>query len=437
MFKIPVEATHLASCLKSFMQKLPCVPHDVRCVVPNKKRFQAWERFRLRCAVGLFYFLQGVVFSSWASRIPDVKTSLALSDAQLGGMLFAIPLGQLVMMPVSGALVSRFGSRICLAFALVCYSMTLFLCGLVAQFGTPHMLFAGLFLWGCAGNLNNISVNTQGVGVERIYERSIMATFHGLWSLAGFLAGLGSSFLVKFGILPQEHFAGVAVLCFVLLAIFIRRTISSDGAKQGKIRAAGNDVSDSRAHKKIALADPFILLLGVLAGVCMGCEGVMYDWSAVYFADVVKPDESLVRLGYTASMFAMSSGRFVADFFITRFGQIRIIQVCSLLITSGLGLAIAFPNLACATLGFLLVGFGVSAVVPICYSLSGRANGIPVGKALAAVSTVGFLGFLLGPPVIGFISEQLGSLRWAFLVVAIFAAGSAALAPRLRKFITP
>lgn len=391
------------------------------------------ERAKLRAVVAVFYFMQGVVFSSWASRIPDVKIALGLNDAEVGGILFAIPAGQLAMMAVSGWLVGRFGSRNCLAAAVVSYGLTLVCCGLVAQWGTPHLLFFGLFLWGCAGNLHNIAVNTQGVGVERLYGRSIMATFHGLWSLAGFLAGLASSFLTAHGILPWEHFVGACALNLTLLALLIRRTLPRDAAKQRALAEQGAGTPET-PRRRFALRDPFIFTLGVLAAVCMGCEGVMYDWSGIYFADVVKPGEALVRLGYVASMFAMTSGRLVADFFITRFGQVRIVQACSAATALGLLLAVAFPSAVPAALGFLLVGFGVSAVVPICYSLSGESPSVPVGKAIAAVSTVGFLGFLLGPPVIGFISEALGSLRWALGLVALVAASSIFTARRLRGF---
>ena len=175
----------------------------------------------------------------------------------------------------------------------------------------------------------------------------------------------------------------------------------------------------------------------------------MFDWSGVYFHQVVRPDEGLVRLGYTAALGAMAAGRFVADRFVMRFGQVNVIRFCALMSAVGLTLSVAFPQLVTATLGFVLVGFGISSIVPVCYSLSGNSKNIPVGVAIAAVSTIGFLGFLFGPPVIGHTADVVGrlfagtpeeaasvGLRGAFLCAAFFALLSAVVAPRLRKYLT-
>lgn len=421
------------------------------------KRTAGAARTRLRVAVSSFFFMQGIVFGSWASRIPDIKNALGMSEAELGSALFAIPLGQLIAMPFSGWLTARIGSKICTGIAVGVYGLALTLIALASETGNHAAFFAALVFFGICGNLHNIAVNTQGVGVERIYGRSIMASFHGLWSLAGFVSGIVSSTLVAHGISPTAHFAGVYVACLVAVSFFIRFAVSADASKQEKVRAlretdaagARAGVADGvRERRPFVLKNPFILLLGVICFVNMGTEGVMIDWSGVYFQQVVKPDESLLRLGYTAALGAMATGRFIADRFVMRFGQIRVIQAGASMSAAGLAIATAFPQTATATLGFLLVGFGVSSVVPICYSLSGKANGIPVGVAIAAVSTVGFLGFLFGPPVIGHTADIFGKifaenpanaasvgLRGAFAGAAIFALMSALLAPKLKRLL--
>lgn len=405
---------------------------------------------RLRLVVSAFFFMQGLVFGSWASRIPDVKAALGMSEAELGSVLFAIPLGQLVAMPFSGWMTSRFGSRICSGIAVCVYGLALTLIAAAASAGTRPLFFAALILFGICGNLHNIAINTQGVGVERIYGRSIMAGFHGVWSLAGFVSGLVSTTLVAHGISPIEHFAGVYAACVLAMILLIRFTIPTDAAKQKTVRkaCASDEKNTPRERRKFALADPFILLLGVICFVNMGCEGVMYDWSGVYFQQVVRPDESFVRLGYTVALGAMATGRFIADRFVMRFGQVRVIRFCAAMSAFGLVLSVVFPQLVPATLGFLLVGFGISSVVPVCYSLSGHSKNIPVGVAIAAVSTIGFLGFLFGPPVIGHTADIIGKifaddpadaasigLRGAFLCAAAFALLSAVLAPRINRHI--
>ena len=136
-----------------------------------------------RIGVSTFFFIQGLTFASWTSRIPDIKNRLHLSDGAFGGVLFSLPAGQLTAMALSGYLVSKYGSKLMLQIAALLFPAILLILGSVES---TWQLIAGLFVFGICGNLSNIAVNTQGVGVERLYGRSIMASFHGLWSLAGF-----------------------------------------------------------------------------------------------------------------------------------------------------------------------------------------------------------------------------------------------------------
>lgn len=178
-----------------------------------------------RIAVGSFYFTQGLVFSSWASRIPDIRRALGLNEAGLGSVLFAIPIGQLAAMALSGYLVSRFGSRRMLALAALLYPGTLVFLGLAPSVWT---LSAGLFFFGMAANLHNISVNTPGVEVERLYGRSIMATFHGLWSLAGFAGGLLSTWMAGASVSPFVHFCFVFLVTSAVLVTMYGSTVPRD-----------------------------------------------------------------------------------------------------------------------------------------------------------------------------------------------------------------
>ena len=133
--------------------------------------------------------------------------------------------------------------------------------------------------------------------------------------------------------------------------------------------------------------------------------GTVYDWSGVYFSTVVKPDDAFIRAGYVAGMGAMTLGRFLADGFVTKYGASKVLKMCGLLILGGLLLAVIFPYLITATLGFLLVGFGISSSVPICYSIAGKLGTIKASIAITIVSSISFFGFLIGPPVIGWLSE--------------------------------
>ncbi len=370
-----------------------------------------------RIAVSIFYFIQGTVFATWASRIPDIQGRLQLSEGMLGAVLFAMPVGQLTAMALSGYLVNRFGSKTTLTIGGLLYPAGLLLLGSVAHL---WQLSLALFVFGICGNLSNISVNTQGVGVERLYRRSIMASFHGLWSLAGFTGGLIAAFMVAANVSPFVHFLLVYLLTVPAVLIARRFVVPRDARPQG-IKAAG---------KKQVKADAFIVTLGLIAFACMICEGTMFDWTGIYFEKVVKAPKELTRMGYISFMCAMAGGRFISDAFVTRYGTKRILQLSGIIIVTGMLLAVIFPSLIMATIGFLLVGIGTSSVVPLVYSLAGRSKKIPAGIALTSVSSIGFMGFLLGPPVIGFIAE-LSDLRTSFAFIAVLGLGTTMLAKRL------
>ena len=145
----------------------------------------------------------------------------------------------------------------------------------------------------------------------------------------------------------------------------------------------------------------------------------MFDWSGVYFKEVVHAQGPLVSLGYASFMIMMATGRFVGDKLAAKFSRKKMVQVSGVLIFSGMMFAVLFPFLATATIGFLVVGFGVSSIIPLLYSTAGRADlGVSKGIAIATVSGIGFLGFLMGPPLIGYIA-QLAGLKYSFMTIAI------------------
>ncbi|RIJ50662.1 MFS transporter [Maribellus luteus] len=364
---------------------------------------------RTRLAVALVYFSMGLAFASWASRIPDIKTSLHLSDGAFGSILFALPVGQFLMMPFSGKLVTRFGSHNVLKVGLPLYTLALTGIGLV-QAG--WQLAVVLFLFGLTGNMCNISVNTQGVAAERLYGRPIMASFHGGWSLAGFTGALIGLLMINLKVQPMWHFITIIFIVWVIVRINYPYLVRVDADPQ----------KHEPRRKFFMKPDGVLLQLGIIGFFSMASEGAMFDWSGVYFKDVVKAPESLVILGYTSFMIMMATGRFLADYLISKIGRKRLMQICGVMISTGLFTSVIFPYLVPSTLAFMLVGLGVSSIVPTVYSTAGKHEKIPPGIALATVSSVSFLGFLMGPPLIGFIAEAFG-LRYSYAVIGIFGIG--------------
>ncbi|MEZ0451035.1 MFS transporter [Sphingobacterium thalpophilum] len=361
------------------------------------------RRHRIRIAVSLFFFCQGIAFASWASRIPVIKERLHLSEAQLGTILLMLPVGQLATMALSGKLVTKYGSAKVLRIVPIAY--VLVLCA-IAFAQNAWQLGAILFLFGVTGNMCNISVNTQGVATEQIFKKSIMTSFHGAWSIAGFTGALVGLLTMNLGLDTFTHF--LIILLFVVGNTLINQKYLVPGKSPQK-------------EKRSFFAKPegSLLQLGIIGFFSMATEGAMFDWSGVYFKEIVHAPEKFVVVGYASFMVMMAIGRFVGDGAIRRLGRKRTLQYSGLLMFAGMMTSVVFPQFFVCTLAFMLVGIGVACNVPSVYSLAGQNKNVPSGVALAMVSSISYLGFLMGPPLIGYIAEVF-SLRYSYGIFACF-----------------
>lgn len=386
-----------------------------RSTTHNDAETRSFTNRQIRIAVSIFFFCQGLCFATWASRIPDIKTSLHLTDAALGSILLALPAGQLTAMPFSGRLVTHFGSKKILRICAVLYAFSLTNIGLATQ---GWQLALGLYLFGVFGNMCNISVNTQAIRAEKLYGRPIMTSFHGVWSTAGFSGALLGLLMKALHVSPYPHFWIATTLVFILIAAF-----------QVYLQPGAAAMTEKKPF--FSKPDAMLVQLGIIGFCSMASEGAMFDWSGVYFQDVVKAPAALTILGYTSFMIMMASGRFVGDRLIQHFGRKKMLQISGILISTGLFISVLFPQIVTATIGFLIVGFGVSSIVPMVYSSAGKNAKIPPGMALAAVSSISFLGFLMGPPLIGYIA-QISSLRYSFACIGLLGIAITIMVSRLR-----
>lgn len=359
---------------------------------------------RIRWAVSLFYFGMGLTFATWASRIPTIKSALNLTEAGLGTILFALPMGQLTMMLFSAKLVTRFGSNKTLPVAILLYTFCMTNLGLAEN---GWQLAIGLYFLGLTANLTNISVNTQGVYTEGLFRRNIMLSFHGVWSIAGFVGALVGLVVLGFDMPTYTHFVMIGVVVFILVATNYTYLIN---AKEKQV------TSKKKSFFKI---DSTLVWLGIIGFCSMASEGVMFDWSGVYFKEIIKVEGSLSALGYTSFMIMMACGRFFGDRLTQKWGRKKVMQISGCVISIGLFSAVLFPYLIPATLSFMVVGLGVSTIIPTMLSLAGKHPTIPTSQALTSVSSISFLGFLMGPPVIGYIAEAFG-LQFSFAFIGVF-----------------
>ena len=385
----------------------------------------AYPKERIRYAVLSFFLAQGLCFSSWASRIPDVKAMFDVYDVFYWGLvLFLIPVGKFVAIPLAGFLVSRLGSRIMVQASVFGYALSLFLIGAVSSI---YALGACLFFFGVFWNMCDISLNTQGIVIERLFGRTIMASFHGGWSLAACLGAVIGFFMIMAGVPPFIHFS-VSALLILLIILCGRRYLQDDRVRQFE----EVEVKEEKGQKETPALLSFIrkpeliLIQFGLAGLFgLIVESAMFDWSGLYFESVLQVPKSL-QIGFLVFMVMMTVGRFLANWAYGRLGKQRVLQLAGAFIFIGFFVSAllggVFDNMILKvvvnSLGFMLVGLGISCVVPTIYSLVGAKSHTPVGIALTILSSISFVGSLVAPVLIGAISKAF-DLEYAYLVVGV------------------
>lgn len=364
----------------------------------------------------IFFFLSGIITATWSSRIPDVQQRLGMNNAAWGTVLFVVPVGLIIGLSFSSWLVARFGTRRIMV--LSCLGTALMLC-LAGWADTTVQLMTALFFMGALRTILNISMNTHSVMVQKLYERPIVSTFHGVWSGACFLAaGIGTVMIIN-NVLPLAHFIIIAAVSIPAALLFWQGT-----------QAVNKNPTEKRPF--FVRPDRYLFLLGLIAFCSMMCEGAMFDWGVNYFEKVVQPGKEWITTGYTAFIIAMALGRLTGDRIIAAFGYFRLLMGCGVLMALGFLLSATIPLLWPAALGFLLIGLGDSVLVPIVYSLSAQTGKMPAGYALASVTLIGYVGFLLGPLLIGYISEAL-SMQWAIGLLSLFSLAISLLALKVRQ----
>lgn len=385
----------------------------------------AYPKERIRYAVLSFFLAQGLCFSSWASRIPDVKAMFDVYDVFYWGLvLFLIPVGKFVAIPLAGFLVSRLGSRVMVQASVFGYALSLFLIGAVSSI---YALGACLFSFGVFWNMCDISLNTQGIVIERLFGRTIMASFHGGWSLAACMGAVIGFFMIMAGIPPFIHFS-VSALLILLIILCGRRYLQDDRVRQFE----EVEVKEEKGQKEMPALLSFIrkpeliLIQFGLAGLFgLIVESAMFDWSGLYFESVLQVPKSL-QIGFLVFMVMMTVGRFLANWAYGRLGKQRVLQLAGAFIFIGFFVSAllggVFDNMILKvivnSLGFMLVGLGISCVVPTIYSLVGAKSHTPVGIALTILSSISFVGSLIAPVLIGAISKAF-DLEYAYLVVGV------------------
>ncbi|GAA5184201.1 MFS transporter [Niveibacterium umoris] len=366
-----------------------------------------------RIATKAHFFVSGLLFATWGVHVPTVKAHYGLSESALAGLMLASGIGALIALTRVGHWVARHGARpvVMLGGLTVALPLTL----LLGMPGYAAML-ALMFAFGLATGAFDVAMNAEAVAVEHAYARPIMSSFHGFFSLGGMVgAGIGS-LVATAGIAASTHLlvAGVGGGGTILLA---SRWMLPDEATHSPDDAGGG----------FSLPPRPVLLLGLLAALGLLGEGAMYDWSALYMVKELGSPQAQAALAYGAFSAAMASARFGGDWVRAHVGPAKLLRLSSWLAAAAMTAALLIGTPWAALVGFALVGIGFSNIVPVLFAAAARIPGITPARGIAGVSSCGYLGFMIGPPVIGAIAQHRG-LDVGLFVVAVFAALVALLA---------
>ena len=356
-------------------------------------------------AISAIFFVNGIVMASWVSRIPTITDKLNLSNAATGTALMAIAVGSLFAFQVVGRLlVRRSSATVTFAFAVLLVAALPF----AALAPSIYLLIAALLVLGFGTGGMDVAMNSQGVEVENAVETNIMSSLHGFYSLGAFVgAGLGAA-AAALDLPPWAHFVIIAV--FGLATILSTRHWMVPDAPEAKHQ---HDEAPVFAFPPRAL-----WLLGLVAFSAAVCEGAIADWSGLYLKNELGTSAGFAALGFASFQLAMLIGRFAGDGMVRRFGPVQIVRRGGLIASIGVAAALLIGLPVPTLLGFMAAGIGLATAYPLAMSAAGNYKFLPRGQSVASVATVGYTGFLVGPPVLGWVAH-VTSLTWTIGVVSV------------------
>ena len=369
-------------------------------------------------AVYAAFFTNGLMIASWIARLPAVRTRLGASEPQLGAVLLGIAAGAVVAMPLTSRLCDRFGLRRVLTTAMMGCSAMFVVAGV-----TPHIVLLGavLFAVGFGYGTWDVSMNAAAHDVEVAVERPLMPRFHGAFSVGGLCgAGLGAG-AAALGLPVGAHLGAVAAVAVVTAALLAEHVPDLAAAPD-------TPAGDETPRRVITLR---LVLLGLLTACTTLGEGAAADWGAIFFTDERGASESVAAIGYAGFAGAMAIGRFGGTWVLTRMSRVTALRASGVLASASVLMLIAVNSMATGLVAMIGWGLGVALVFPAAMS-AGAENSERPAQGIATVATIGYGGFLVGPPMIGFIAGAAG-LSVGLLVVALLLLLVVILAPAARR----
>ncbi|MFG1863078.1 MFS transporter [Microbispora bryophytorum] len=378
---------------------------------------------RARVAVYGLFLLAGMAIGTWTSRIPAIKADLRLSDGALSLGLLGIAAGAITGMQVVGRLVDRYGSYRTMLPMAVAQGLVLVVPAYMP--GLPALALS-LFAFGAVNGTLDVAMNANAVVVERASGKSMMSSFHAVFSVGGFAGAAAGGMFAHAGTSPGVTFAAMGAVIMIIALLSARWAMRDVPAREAG-RAGSPDAGPARRR-----VGGGVLLLGVLAFCCMIGEGAAADWGSVYLRDSLGSSPGFAAAAYAAFSIMMTAGRFAGDRLAAWLGPVTLVRCCGALAGAGLAAGIVAGDPVAGVVGFGLFGAGLSCIIPQVFSAAGHRDPAQSGRALAAVASLGYTGFLAGPVLIGGLAEAV-TLPHALLVPAVLALFVAFTAPVMRS----
>ncbi|SBU89892.1 Sugar phosphate permease [Streptomyces sp. Ncost-T6T-1] len=383
-----------------------------------------------RAAVAVLFFTNGALFANLLPRYPQIKEDLAIGNGAYGLAVAAFPAGAITAGLAAGLLIRRMGSaRVAVLGTLLTGA------GILAAGLAPSVaLFAtALFLAGAMDALTDVAQNAHGLRVQRLYGRSILNSFHAVWSIGAVTGGLMAAGAMSLGLSLGVHLAVSAVVLVAAAGAALRFCLpgpdngpEETGPKETSRKETGPEetgrkesgpegltAEGARGTSRVGVVLAALVLIAT-AGTLV--EDAGNSWAALYLSDALHASAALAASGFIALVGAQFIGRLIGDRLVDRFGQRAVARAGGLITAVGMGLALAVPTLPGTILGFALAGFGVATLVPAAMHEADALPGLKPGSGLTIVSWLMRLGFLLSPPIVGQVADAAG-LRTGLLVI--------------------
>jgi MFS family permease len=380
------------------------------------------QTIRARNAVALVFALNGLCFATLASRVPDLRGSLDLSNGALGALLLCVALGAMIGMPVSGHLIERWGAAAVVRLGAASDLLGLVVAGLLATAGSAIGAALGLLAYGFGAGVWDVAMNVDGAAVERRLGRSILPRFHAGWSIGTFTgAGIGA-LAAGLGVPLAVHYAVVPALAVTTAWFACRYFLPVTGE---------HDETESAGPARSAWLEPRTLAIGFMVLAFTLAEGAANDWLALALIDGYDARHWVGVVGFALFVASMTFGRLCGPVALDRFGRAPTMLASAAVAAAGVLVVVWTGVAALAVVGIVLWGLGSALGFPVGMSAAAD-DPTRAARRVSVVSTIGYGAFLAGPPLLGFVGNQVGTLR-SLLVVAVAMVPAAALVLSVRR----